>query len=113
MKKKRRKTMAERVQIPFDTNSASEKDKEDHPKSLGMPKISEGLRKPKMGHFKAKLYRHCNCGSLTCTSPYNPNDTWYWIYRDMVTNERVDDPTLPKFGPDGDGWTRKSGSSTP
>lgn len=102
--------MPDRVQIPFDTNSASDKEKEEgHPKTLGMPKISEGLRKPKLGNFKARLYRHCNCGSLTCISPYTQNDQWHWVYRDMKTNAVVNDPALPMWGPDGDGWTRKAG----
>lgn len=106
--------MSERVQIPFDTNSASDKEKEEgHPKTLGMPKISDSLRKPKMGKFKARLYRHCNCGSLTCQSPYQQNERWYWVYRDMKTNAVVHDPNLPKWGPDGDGWTRKGGGGMP
>lgn len=102
--------MTERVQIPFDAKDASEKEKEEgQPKTLNRPAISDSLRKPKMGFHKQYLYRHCNCGSLACCSPYIPNDTWHWVYRDKITNKIVDDPSLPRFGPDGDGWTRREG----
>lgn len=102
--------MTERVQIPYDEKNASDKEKEEgRPKTLGRPRISDSLKKPKMDYFKGFLYRHCNCGSLTCCSPYVQNHRWHWVYRDMKTNAIVEDASLPKWGPDGDGWTRKEG----
>lgn len=107
--------MKEQIQVPFDTNSSSDKDKEEgRPKGLNRPKISSSLLKPKtpdLAYYKANLFRHCNCGSQTCTSPYQigAHNPWYWVYRDKNTGQIINDPSLPRQGGDGDGWERREG----
>ena len=96
----------EQIQVPFDTNSNSDKDQEGgQAKSLGRPRVPSTLQKPKIEQFKATLYRHCSCGNKVCRSPVrvDPQNPWIWIYRDKNTDAIVDDPILPKQGGE-PGW---------
>ncbi len=98
--------MKEQIQVPFDTNSSSEKEKEEGTvKNLGRPKIAASLQKPKIEQFKARLYRHCSCGRKTCRSPeaVRSDNPWVWVYKDKLTEEIVKDPILPRQGIE-QGW---------
>lgn len=94
--------MKEQIQTPYDSRGESKEEKSSKPKSLSRPSISEGLQKPKfdMKWAKANLYRHCSCGARDCRSPsrvYEGNE-WYWVYRDKITDEIIEDPSLPRQG---------------
>lgn len=98
--------MKEQIQVPFDVNSSSDKEKEEGAaKTLGRPTIAASLQKPKIEQFKASLYRHCSCGNKVCTSPHSisTDNPWVWIYRDKKTDKAVVDPDLPRQGGD-PGW---------
>lgn len=90
--------MREQVQVPFDTNSSSEKDKEEgQAKTLGRPQLPVNLQRPTLEMYKGMLYRHCNCRNKQCRSPEDDYD-WHWVYRDKITDRAVRDPVLPRNG---------------
>lgn len=104
----------EQIQVPFDTNSSSDRDQGAGvtTKGLNRPALPSTLQKPKLEakleHYKATLYRKCNCGNQYCYSPADPNNRWYWEYFDANTHKKVNDPDLPrKGGRPGSGWTHK------
>ncbi len=97
----------EQVQVPFDTNSASAKEREEGAvKTLGRPVLPVSLKRPTLQMYKGMLYRHCNCRRKTCRSP-ELDYSWHWVYRDKVTNKIVKDPILPLNGAE-KGWEWRS-----
>ncbi len=93
------KQMKEQIQVPFDTNSASDREREEgKAKNLGRPSIANSLQRPVAK--RVHLYRHCSCGGRGCQAPAscNEGDGYFWMYRDRETDEIVYDPSFPRVG---------------